>query len=337
MPRLDYSGGASCPSLLLEPQRTNLFAQSESFTSYWVSNGGTRTPNQATSPDGGLNATEFLFNSYASGVYTPAFAAGTYTMSIFIKPISGDGLIRLGLGLDNSKLNTSTLEITNQGTGDGSLIDYGNGWYRFVTTITTSSSTSANIYNLNSNNVAAYIWGAQLESGSYPTSYIPTYGSSVTRSLDSCVATSVSDLIGQTQGTMFIDLTIDNLSNQTNNPIPFTLKGSGSTSSYIQVYTSGRIQAVHFGFGSLQANINLPTYGLTNGRHKFLFVYNENDFRFYVDGALAGSDTSGLVDAQSDVHLGYYNTSFNGTIENHQSILFPTALTDSECIALTTI
>jgi hypothetical protein len=136
---------------------------------------------------------------------------------------------------------------------------------------------------------------------------------------------------------MFVDITINNISGQTNDPIPISLKGSGSTNSYISLYDNGRVQAVHYGFGSIQANINLPSYGLTDGRHKFAFVYSDNDFKLYIDGALAGSDTSGLVDAQSDVHLGYYNTAFNGTIKNHQALLFTTALTDSECIALTTL
>jgi hypothetical protein len=334
MPRLDYSGG-SCPSLLLEPQRSNLFTQSENFTSYWVSNGGTRTPNQSTSPDGGLNATEFLFNSYASGVYTPSFAAGTYTMSIFIKPVSGNGLIRMGLGLDNSKLNTSTLEITNQGTGNGSLIDYGNGWYRFITTITTSSSTSANIYNLNSNNVTAYIYGAMLEEGSYATSYIPTYGSSVTRSEDSCVKTGISSLIGQTEGTLFVEFEtpdtnsyfIHSLSDGTNNNKAQIEYNSGSNTMATTIKSGGSLVASFSGSGFLP-----------NTKYKVALCYKVNDFVLYANGSLIGSDTTGAVPlSMSILHIGSEVGNFYQAGLVNQVALFPTRLTNDELASLTTL
>jgi hypothetical protein len=50
-------------------------------------------------------------------------------------------------------------------------------------------------------------YGAQLEQGSL-TSYIPTYGTSVTRSKDSCIKTGISSLIGQTEGTLFAEFEI---------------------------------------------------------------------------------------------------------------------------------
>jgi hypothetical protein len=362
MPRLDYSGGASCPALLLEPQRTNVLPQSEYYGgSGWDASAYpvTITSNSIISPDGNSNATLITPTSGNSRhaireVSISAVSGATYTLSVFFKK-GGSRYVVFGDGGDTLwRLVTADLDngvITDESNASGTITPFANGWYRITCQITRGNSgliyfligasetdSNSTLPSFNNTSLTTYSWGAQVESNaSYPTSYIPTYGSSVTRSLDSCLATSVSDVIGQTQGTMFIDLTIDNLSSQTNNPIPLTLKGSGSTSSYIQVYTSGRVQAVHYGFGSLQANINLPSYGLTDGRHKFAFVYNGNDFRFYIDGALAGSDTSGLVDSQSEIHLGYYNTSFNGTTNNHQAVLFPTALTDSECIALTTL
>ena len=153
----------------------NLVNYSEQLdNAYWVSNGGTRTANQVIAPDGTLTADKFLFNAFASGVYTSPFPAGTYTMSIFIKPESGDGLIRVGMGLNNSQLNTTNLSITNQGTGIGRISSAANGFYRFVTTFTTTSSTTANIYNLNTNTVIAYIWGVQIVKGDQPKYYLPT-------------------------------------------------------------------------------------------------------------------------------------------------------------------
>ena len=336
MPRLDYSGGASCPSLLLEPQRTNLFDQSE-YIHGWFNAGGTSSQNStdSTSPEGLYNSAVLDASSVRYRSFSISSSANSY--SVYAKAKSGS---ILGLRIDTPATKTTNFDLSDgtiQSTGSGhtaSIEAVGDGWYRCIISFT-DSIVNAVLQTTSSGSV--YVWGAQLELGSYPTSYIPCMGTSQTRSLDSCLATSVSDLIGQTQGTMFVDVTINNISGQTNDPIPISLKGSGSTNSYIALYDDGRVQAVHYGFGSIQANINLGFYGLTNGRHKFAFVYSDNDFKLYIDGALAGVDTTGLVDAQSDVYLGYYNTSFNGAIKNHQSLIFPTALTDSECIALTTL
>ena len=355
MPRLDYSGGASCPSLLLEPQRTNLVTQSEYFgASYWQKIRTTILDNEAISPVGNLDASKLVednsFDTHLMWSQNISISVGdVITWSVFAKKAERNWIYLRDTNAGNF---TSWFDLENgvvgtkSGTLDANIENVGNGWYRCSISYTSTSTTArGRIYTAladyqepyqGDGTSGVYIYGAQLEQGSYPTSYIPCMGTSQTRSLDSCLATSVSDLIGQTQGTMFVDVTINNISGQTNDPIPISLKGSGSTNSYIALYDDGRVQAVHYGFGSIQANINLGFYGLTNGRHKFAFVYSDNDFKLYIDGALAGVDTTGLVDAQSDVYLGYYNTSFNGAIKNHQSLIFPTALTDSECIALTT-
>jgi len=342
MPRLDYSGGASCPSLLLEPQRSNIIVQSEYFgANDWLKSNATITDNNSTSPEGVQNASLLTITSAIGNIYDNVGGTGDYTFSVFAKYVDMQ-YIRLRSTGTYVYFDIQNGSVEQELNGTGSIEDYGNGWYRCsVTGNNTNSLVQIFLSDTEGGTPtgtgSVLIYGAQFESGSYPTSYIPTYGSSVTRSVDSCVATSVSDLIGQKQGTMFVDITINNISGQTNDPIPLSLKGSGSTNSYISIYDNGRVQAVHYGFGSVQGNINLPTYGLTDGRHKFAFVYRDNDFKLFIDGALAGSDTSGLVDAQSDVHIGYYNTAFNGAIKNHQSLIFPTALTDSECIALTTL
>jgi len=324
LPRIDYTGGSA--QLLMEPQRENKINHSEYFGD-WGSV-GVDLDLGYEAPDGTKSAYKISDAGAGGGPYLVKYGIvlPTDSRSIWAKTVSGTGTVNLLTYYENTN---NLFTITEE-------------WQRFEISSVTTSTGETNFYAVDFRGddttlSEVIIWGAQAEAGSYATSYIPTYGVSVTRSLDSCVATSVSDLIGQNQGTMFVDITINNISGQTNDPIPISLKGSGSTNSYISLYDNGRVQAVHYGFGSIQANINLPSYGLTDGRHKFAFVYSDNDFKLYIDGALAGSDTSGLVDAQSDVHLGYYNTAFNGTIKNHQALLFPTALTDSECIALTTL
>ena len=339
-PRLDYSGGATCPSLLLEPQRTNLFTQSEYFSSYWVSNGGTRTHNQSTSPDGGQNATEFLFNSFASGVYTPAFAAGTYTMSIFIKPISGDGLIRLGMGLDNSQLNTSTLAITNQGTGNGSLIDYGNGWYRFITTITTSTSTSANIYNLNNNEVRVYIYGAQIEQASYQTSYIPTHGSSVTRNFDNATTTSEEDVLTSGEGIVFMEFEINDTT-ITGYPEVIRIENPSDTTDkfWFYIFDDSDAGEIRFGYRlddtavkKVEGSVTLDA--MTTA--KVAMRLENNNYALYYNGTKqTPTQYAGVVSNLRKITT-RGREHFNG-LRVKQFAIFNEALSDSELATLTTL
>ena len=353
-PRLNYTTGVANPYLLLEPSRTNLLVQSEYFeASYWTKNDGSLTSG-FVSPDGTSNAYKFVEDT-STGThniekYISSANGSTNTSTIYAKKgerthitlYSGGGFT------DSCNFDLENGTSIDNGTSTSKIELISNGWYKCsVTAINKSkhvyiminnglSGTNGVVYTGDGTS-GVYIFGAMMEEGSYPTSYIPTYSVSATRAEDVCNKTNASGEIGQTEGTIFVDLTIDNILGQTNQPIPLSLKGLGSTNSYIQLYNTGRVQAVHYGFGSIQANINLFSYGLTDGRHKFAFVYSDNDFKLYIDGALAGSETSGLVDAQSEVYLGYYNTSYNGTINNHQTLIFPTALTNAELATLTTI
>ena len=93
MPRLDYSGGASCPSLLLEPSRTNFIPQSEypsTSTLNLVNGGYTWTHNQTNSPEGIQNASKWAAANRSNavvGVYQnfSATSGASYSFSVFAK------------------------------------------------------------------------------------------------------------------------------------------------------------------------------------------------------------------------------------------------------------
>ena len=219
LPRLDYSGGASCPSLLLEPQRTNVFTDSEYFKGTdWILQDATITNNAAISPEGVQNAS--LYTS-ASELYdfvrqNISFVSGTtYTYSVFAKA-GTSSLISLGYHSSAFGAGQSATFNLSDGTytlGSANPIatmeDYGNDWWRCSITATATASTSRSTGFSSSASGAVttmYLYGAQLEQGSYPTSYIPTYGSAVTRSQDVPTNLSASDLIGSDEGVMFLDL-----------------------------------------------------------------------------------------------------------------------------------
>jgi hypothetical protein len=353
VPRLTYqNGGGGCPSLLLEKQSTNLVTYSEQFDNgAWSKSGVTVTANDTTSPDGTQNADKVVENTANSshGCYQGATVTNgiPYTWSGFIK--AGERT-KVRLYAESSSapyvsFNLSDGTITNtSGSITGSIENFGNGWYRCIATTTTTGTTayfninaldaSGNISYTGDGTSGFYIWGAQIEASSYPTSYIPTTSSSATRVADACSKTGISSLIGQTEGVIFADVNV-NITGDASNFAGIAIN-DGTSSNVISFgyYQEGRIQAVSFVSGSLVVNINLPIFGLTSGSHKFALAYKLNDYVFYVDGVQVGSDTSASVPATSVFLL---SDLVGADISYNQAVLFPTRLTNAELASLTTI
>jgi hypothetical protein len=326
LPRLDYLG-STCPRLILEPQRSNLVTYSEQLN---TSSGGTSvvTANTIASPDGYVNA-----DTIGTGFWskTTSQAAGTYTLSVFAKYQSTasflfyiyDGAYYTGsFNLQTGVATTST------GSPSVSMVNYGNGWYRCILTATTASTISE--VGFGSGNFYAY--GLQLETGAYATSYIPTLGASVTRVADAASKTGISSLIGQTEGTIFMEVNTTITGNAGNYAGIALNDGTSSNILAIGYYQNGRIQAVAFVGGSLQVNIDLPIFGLTTGNHKFALSYKLNDYVFYVDGVQVGSDISASVPATSVINL--YDV-VGANMAYSQALLFKTRLTNAQLAELT--
>jgi len=351
LPRIDYSGGASCPALLLEPQRTNLVSQSEYFGgSYWLKADVSITDNDAVSPDGMTNAAKLIENAttaqhkISSDIIT-AVAGDRYTESFFAKAAERNWIY---LEHEASALvwfNLSDGTIGTESTihnSSASIEDYGNGWYRCIVSYDAFDTTSrAYIGVTNADNIktylgdgssGVYIYGAQLEAGSYPTSYIPTYGTSVTRNIDICIKTSATSLIGQTQGTFFIEFVP-----LTSDPMDIFYFNQ-TTSSSVHLRGSNPINArIRIGSFSFQVNGGNISVAQT---YKVAVVYDESfGLKLFVNGVKYENNTPFTFAASLDTIV-INSTAFwigDGAIENKQSLVFPTALTDSECIALTTI
>ena len=258
--RLDYTNG-SCPSILVEPQRTNLLLQSEIFTNGWTQEGTTVSANTTTSPNGNLTAgtlTEIASNDIHR-IYRNALAITSgvnYTTSVFVKKDTAR-YFRLSFIQANSTtvwaaaqfdLDTKTF-TSGIGSGGGtfvsaSIIELSSGWFR-VSLVASVPSTIGNIFYCLSNGTAIissqnrgcptylgninnkiFIWGAQLELGSNATSYMPTTTATVTRNAD---VISKSGLTGITTIT-------ETFENGTTNVI------TGSPTSYTM--SQGRIKKV---------------------------------------------------------------------------------------------
>ena len=351
VPRLDYLN-SSCPRLLLEPQRTNLVTFSEQLdNAAWTKGGTTISANtSATLDPSGYNGSDKLVEDSSTGVHrvfnnssvvVSDSVATTY--SVFAKAAERTQIYLRDNDIVGARFNLSTgAVISTEGTATATITNYGNGWYRCTITRISSNTAGRVIVYLDNGGDSytgngtsgVYIFGAQIESSAaYATSYIPTLGAAVTRGADAASKTGISSLIGQTEGTLFIDVNLDTVSAQTNDPVLIYLRGT-NVETYIEIIDNGGISSLHFNSG-VQASIDAPAGSLIAGRNKFAFTYKQNDFALYLNGVLMGTDTSGTVGAQGEFGFQYHNSAFEGQQRVNQALLFPTRLSNADLAALT--
>ena len=347
IPRIDYANG-SCPSLLVEPQRTNLLTYSNDFSNVsWVKQELTLTANSIISPDGTLNAyklTPTAVNSPHQLNKLLISAPVSNTMSFYAKK-GGYDLVECldgASGFNGSKFNLNTGTFTNQGTGVGSMFSVGNGWYRCIVTVVT---TGIRFYINNSSSYIGdgtsgiYLWGTQFETASYPTSYIPTVASTVTRNADVISKTGISSLIGQTEGTIYAEIKVNKLIGAASRYIFHISDGTVNNRIYIAFSSaaSNVLRARIFNGGTLQCSINTSAI-TTTGTYKLALAYKNNDIVFYVNGIQIGVDTSATIPTCSRVDIGH---NYAGASQLGDGItntnIFKTRLTNTELQSLTTL
>jgi hypothetical protein len=333
LPRLDYLN-STCPRLLLEPQRTNLAPYSEQL-SQWSLTNATLTSNDAISPDGYQNADKIVTTSAGCDVKyanVSVSASTTYTASFWVKLTSGSGL--QGRFYDNT--NSTNIEYYTY----DSQLTIGE-WSRVTRTFTTPAGcTNIQVWylaNSSTSSVTAHFWGFQLEAGAYATSYIPTLGTSVTRVADACYKTSASALIGQTEGTLFIEVDfagglkakpirhVYNVSDGTddNRVVIYIVDNSTQINLYLQTPSVQIIQGASF------ANVT---------KAKIAFAYKSGQTVMYVNGTLAASSTDAFSFAAtlSKVVIGARHNIENELDDRvSQALLFKTRLTNDQLAELT--
>ena len=338
-PRLDYSGGATCPSLLLEPSRTNLVRQSEYFGD-WIQSNTIITSNVAISPEGLQNASELEFTALTAEFYRTFsnVASSDHTGSIFLKNIDKNsvkvqldgGTPAISGGCDVDLINGT---ISNEyGSVTAGIADFGNGWYRVHFGDDSNASTANPRFEVTNASTGStlgslYVYGAQAEVGSYPTSYIPNHsGGTVTRSRDTgslnLVGAGIND--GWTSGTILIEF--EKPYNNENNDV-IRIHGN-SVSGRAYIYNNG------YGFASDWSYSSNFTIG---DNTKIIYRLNTlSTANLFKNGVkFTGAEGSGT--AWSNIKYIYLNNQVGAKINIKQIVVFPTALTDSECIKLTTL
>ena len=338
-PRIDFSNDAK-GALLLEPTRSNLLPYSGNFST-WAEVFAGGTISDVISPNGkdyGIKITDNnVSNTHRIQLGVTTASSGSFTYSLFLKKgtlTTAYFQVFSGTTASNANVDLENGTITSGGLGVNHTIeDYGNDWYRCsISGTLTSTATTVYLYTKQNGSYVGngdylYAWGAQLEQGSYATSYIPTQGSAVTRVADVCNQTVPSGIIGQTEGgVIYMDFIAQNTGSSSQSH--FWL---GSAGSEIGLY--GGNQFIFYSSGGVSINGGSV---VTGQRYKVAFGYETNDYVAYINGVQVGIDTSGTYPTMSSIFLNSYS---NGTEIQKKEIkdfkLYNTRLSNAELQALT--
>ena len=345
--------------LLIEEQRTNSLTYSEQFNNAaWSLYGTTVTTNAIVSPNGLQNG-EKIVETTANDIHrisqgSISVTSGTaYTFTVYAK--AGERTFIENRIYDGStNAGVATFDLVNGTvsgvTGSASMTLVGNGWYRCVLTATaTSSSALGLIYLKISSGVdtwtgngysGAFLWGAQLEAGSFATSYIPTVASTVTRNADaaSMTGTNFSSWFNNGEGTIYAENSFIGVGSSA---YPGVYKFSdGTISNRFGMY--GRPSGAGYGaimttLGSLAASLE-PISGSTataiNTYSRLSYGYKVNDFGATRNASTVTTDTSGNVAVGvNQLNIGLYDEYMSGTIK--KLAYYPIRVTNAQLQALT--
>ena len=348
IPRLDYSNG-TCPSLLVEPQRTNLVTYSEQMdNAAWTKLNGTVSANQAEAPDGTISAD--LFYPTTSGTdrllaQTKTGTIGqTFTSSAFVKSSGVDWVLFYAANIGACWFNASTGVFGTVGSGvTASVLGQVNGFWRISLTATIANT---NVYfyigtaNANGTNTITkngtdgiLVCGAQIELGSYATSYIPTTTASVTRNAD--VLTRAGFGNTSTSGTLFFDFYAENITSPNGLYILQLFAGSSLGNAFyvdnngLAIIANGpSVQVYNNGYSQLVQSIT-PTQGQ---RVKVAIRYNGTNISSSINGIASSVLTDTSVGVKNALQI---NNGENSTHAFNAVAFFPSYLTNDELERLT--
>jgi hypothetical protein len=315
--RFDYDSiTLASQGLLIEEARTNLLTNSEAFLSWTNYNSPSSLSDTDIAPSGAQTADSIVDNNANDihGRYKNVVVAdGTYTFSAFVKKGTAQGVFlrvrdtpNSGTAHLNIAVDLTTFATIGTTVGTVNVATWKDNYYRISITGAITAGTRAFIIGTVDNNATFYVgtgksvivWGAQLEAGAFPTSYIPTTTTALTRNADvaTMTGTNFSDWYNQTQGTIQVEV-FENVS-ATNVFAHLFAISDGTTNNAIGCYNyGGNFSSLSVRSGAVQqAGITgAEIKGSAGLLRKITAGVKLNDIGYAVAGNAVSTDTSATM------------------------------------------
>jgi hypothetical protein len=325
--------------LLLEEARTNLLLRSEEFQTTWtiirasISADATNAPNGTLTADRLIDTTDN--NTHVVQQSITLADSTNYAFSVFLK---ADQLSIVRLQITNKAgtaclayFNLLTGAVSNESNATGLISPFQNGWYRCTILFASATGaaatwqqvspakTAGTAFYIGNGTDGLFLWGAQLEAGSFPTSYIPTTTATVTRAADisTSVATSVfeSSWYRQDEGTVFANARTQQ--SATSHILAGVSTGSFASSAYL-VKGSNNLLAAAPDAAPSSLNITLQSVSSNVGlRAALAFTAGTGSASATMNGGTVGTDAStGIPITMSQMGIGTAPWSIGTTLWN---------------------
>lgn len=371
-PRFEYDPiTKACNGLLMEEARTNLITYSGDF-SQWDHAAAESTSTSQLSPDGStscykINSTIGIGSSCVCRTPSISITAGSrYVATVYLKagerknvrlyvldyPTASSGF---GCWYD---LSTGLEFAAAAPTGTGTLFSntitsLPNGWWKIsiagtVSTTDTTARVWINVFDDAGNRIWAegevgtglYAWGAQLELGNYPTSYIPTTSATVTRNLDIAYLSTDASWFNSTEGTLFCEARTNNAAK--GDIMRLISLNDGTTTNRIESYisTSGANTFPTLVSGTTTASGSASFTSINTQPIKTAYAYKADNFAMIADGSSTpDTDTAGAIPVVNRLSFGYSNalssSSLNGYVR--KIAYYPSRISNNELVEITRI
>jgi hypothetical protein len=340
--------------LLVEEARTNLILQSNQFNTTWTNSDTSETSAAGIAPDGTNTAWELKDSldlvptihgltqavNYVSGTsytFTCWMKVGTLTQGGFAFPAAAF-TTALSCRVD---LLTGSVITSSSGLSTSTTL-YANGWVRIISVATATATVASSITIRILNNANSYIgtgdgtiliWGAQLEAGASPTSYIPTTTATVTRAADvaSITETNFSSWYNQTEGTIYASYA-ERAFSVTHQVVTFS-NGTANERISFAVNASNILDVGVISGGTDTFTGNTPT--LTAQEYQIGFGYKADNSGVSANGSAITIDSAVILPTVSQLDIGARGSSqiLNSTIK--RITYWPVRLADSTLVSIT--
>jgi hypothetical protein len=165
-----------------------------------------------------------------------------------------------------------------------------------------------------------FIWGAQLEQGAFPTSYIPTTTAAATRAADSAVVTPISSFYNQSEGTLFAECSFTSSVPSSSTAVIIDNNHSYTDMDHMQLWrwgNNGHLYASLLDNNSIAAQEDNGAAAIAGTVYKLIMASANNNFAASFNGSSAAVDTNCTMPNVSHLRLGASSALMNSHLNGH--------------------